>query len=308
MKSVISVIIPVYKVEEYLDQCVQSLIKQSYTNLEIILVDDGSPDHCPQICDDWAMQDSRIKVIHKANGGLSDARNAGLDICTGDYIAFVDSDDWIKPEMYQVMINAIEKEKADICACNIISCYPDKEVCWGGKCNKTGGSEDMLALLYSDSEFPTCAWNKLYKKELWEDFRFPVGKICEDAFTTYLLLHKADKIVQITDALYCYRIRSNSIMTSAFSHKTMDEEEAWRVNYEFIREYYPQLYRKAFSFYLQSVNDLIHRIDVASQRNLFKKEYDYLHRIMKENLFFMMFQSTVSFKYRIKYLLDLTKL
>ena len=183
--SLISVIVPVYKVEEYLDECVQSLINQTYTNLEIILVDDGSPDGCPQMCDDWAMRDARIKVIHKKNGGLSDARNAGLDICTGDYVAFVDSDDWIKPEMYRYMYDAIKREKADICACNIISCYPNREVSWGGKAYTVGDSETMLDRLYSDSAFPVCAWNKLYRRELWQEFRFPVGKICEDAFTTY---------------------------------------------------------------------------------------------------------------------------
>ena len=307
MNSIISVIVPVYKVEEYLDECLYSLVNQSYTSLEIILVDDGSPDQCPQMCDDWALKDERIKVVHKPNGGLSDARNAGLDICTGEYIAFVDSDDWIKPDMYRIMVDAIERENADICACNIVSCYPDREVCWGGKKYTVGNSETMLDLLYDDAKYPVCAWNKVYKRKLWDNFRFPVGKICEDSFTTYLLLNKADRIVQITDALYCYRIRSNSIMTSSFSKKSMDEEEAWRKNYEFIKEHYPRLYRRAFTFYLQSVNVLIHRIK-KDQREHFQKEYIFLKRIMSKNLFFMLFRSTASLKYRIKYVVDLVQL
>ena len=307
MDPKISVIVPVYKVEEYLDQCIQSIIDQTYSQLEIILVDDGSPDQCPQMCDEWALRDERIKVIHKPNGGLSDARNAGLDICTGEYIAFVDSDDWIKPEMYQKLLDAAVRENADICSCSIIRCYINKNVNIGPKAYGVGNSEKMLDLLYSDSVFPVCAWNKLYKRYLWENFRYPVGKICEDAFTTYLLLHKAERIVQITDALYCYRIRPRSIMTSAFSYKSMDEEEAWRKNYEFIRENYPRLYRKAYSFYLQSVNVLIHRIK-REQRDQFKDEYNRLRRILIKNLFFMVVQSTTSIKYRIKYIRDLIQL
>ncbi len=307
MNPLISVIVPVYKVEAYLDACVQSILDQSYPDLEILLVDDGSPDHCPQMCEAWAVQDARIRVIHKSNGGLSSARNAGLELCTGEYIAFVDSDDWIKPDMFRRMLEALEREKADICACNIVSCYPDREVCWGAKAYTVGDSETMLDRLYSDSVFPVSAWNKLYKRKLWDGFRFPEGKICEDAFTTCLLLDKAERIVQITDALYCYRIRPESIMTSSFSRKSMDEEEAWRRNYEFVRDKYPRLYRKAFSFYLQSVNVLIHRIK-KEQREQFREEYAFLRKQMADNLFFMLFCSTTSIKYRARFLLDFLKL
>ena len=307
MDEMVSIIIPVYKVEEYLDECIESVIRQSYENLEIILVDDGSPDACPQMCDTWAERDARIKVIHKTNGGLSSARNAGLDICTGEYIAFVDSDDWIKPNMIARMLEVIERENADMCACNIISCYPNREVAWGGKNYRVGNAETMLKLLYHDAEFPVSAVNKLYKRRLWEGFRFPEGKICEDAFTTYLLLHNSKRVVQITDALYCYRIRPESIMTAAFSARSMDEEEAWRKNYEFVKENYPTLYREAFSFYLQGVNVLLHRIK-KEQREQFREEFDYLRKKMGENLLFMLLVSTTSLKYRAKYLLDFIRL
>ena len=307
MNPLISVIVPVYKVEAYLDACVQSIRNQTYRRLEIILVDDGSPDNCPGMCDAWAARDERVKVVHKENGGLSDARNAGLDICTGEYIAFVDSDDWIKPEMLRRLLDASVKENADISACNIISCYPDREVCWGTKAYTVGDSEVMLDRLYSDSLFPVCSWSKLYRRKLWDDFRFPVGKLCEDAFTTFQLLHRADVIVQITDALYCYRIRSESIMTSSFSARSMDEEEAWRRNSEFIREHYPRLFRKAYTFYLQSVNVLIHRIK-PEQRNQYPTQYAFLKRILRGNLSFMLFRSTASIKYRGRFLLDAAQL
>ncbi len=307
MERLISVIVPVYKVEPYLDCCVESIVKQTYKNLEIILVDDGSPDQCPAMCDAWAEKDRRIKVIHKSNGGLSDARNAGLDLSSGDIIAFVDSDDWIHHEMFEKMLDALEKEGADICACNIISSYPQREVVWGGKAYKVGDPEKMLDLLYSDAAFPVCSWNKLYRRYLWEVFRFPVNKICEDAFTTYLLLDRSKKIVQITDALYYYRIRSDSIMTSAFSSKSMDEEEAWRVNYEYVREHYPRLARKAYTFYLQSVKILLQRIS-SEQQEQYEKEYCILRNILVKNKAFILFRSTASMKYRFRYLLDVLKL
>lgn len=303
MSKLISVIIPVYQVEQYLDQCIQSVVNQTYADLEIILVDDGSNDSCPTMCDEWAIRDSRIRVIHKKNGGLADARNVGLDICSGSYIGFVDSDDWISPEMYSTLVKALEQENADISACNITNVYPDKKVVWGSQASLVGDSETMLNLLYSDTEFPVCSWNKLYKKELWEGFRFPTGKICEDAFTTYLLVHKAKKIVQITEPLYFYRIRPESIMTQEFSPKKMDEEEAWRENYLFIKDQYPGLYKKAFSFYLQKVFLLLQSIPV-NLRDKYSAEYTYLYIILKNNLRFILFQSTTSIKYRVSFLID----
>lgn len=303
LAELISVIIPIYNVEKYLDDCISSVVNQTYRNLEIILVDDGSPDNCPQICDEWAKKDSRIRVLHKKNGGLSDARNAGIDTATGDYIAFVDSDDYIKPHMYATLISKITKEDADICACNILSCYPEYNVECGCKEYIVGDSEKILNMLYDDTTYPVSAFNKLYRRKLWNNIRFPEGKICEDAFTTYLLVDKAQKIVQIPEALYCYRIRENSIMTSEFSTKRMDEEEAWRCNFEFVRERYPKIYKNAFDFYLQKVNVLLHTIP-ENQREKYRKEYQMLYRILKSNIFYVMFSSRIKLKPRIKLLLD----
>lgn len=307
MENKISVIIPVYKVETFLDECICSVLGQSYKNLEVILVDDGSPDKCPEMCDEWAKRDNRITVIHKANGGLSDARNAGLDVSSGDYIAFVDSDDWIMPDMYEKMLNVLQHENADICACNIKSCYADCKKQWGCKEYTVGNSEKILDMLYSDTRYPVAAWNKLYRKECWEQLRFPVGKICEDTFTTYRLIHNAKRIVQIPEAFYCYRIRPQSIMTSSFSIKRMDEEEAWRNNYLFVKEYYPNLYKKAFRFYLQKVHALIQEIP-KEQRQEFGQQFRYLKNILKENLWFMLLKSGLNWKYRVKYLIDYIRL
>lgn len=306
MTPLISVIIPIYKVERFLDECVKSVVEQQYKNLEIILVDDGSPDNCPFMCDKWAERDDRIKVIHKLNGGLSDARNAGIQIAKGDFIAFVDSDDWIAPNMYQTMIDAIEKENADICACGIIVSRSESEKALSIPA-VVGNSMMILELIYNDTQYPVAACNKLYRRECWENFRFPIGKICEDAFTTYLLVDHAKKIVQISEPLYYYRIRSNSIMTAEFSHKRMDEEEAWRCNYEYMTVHYPSIAGKAFDFYLQKVNILIHTIP-AKERGIYKKEYEYLKNILKHNIWYVLFKSGMQFKYRIKFIFDLIRL
>ena len=306
MNELISVIIPIYKVEEYLDECVDSVVAQTYKKLEIILVDDGSPDNCPQMCDDWAQRDVRIRVIHKVNGGLSDARNAGIEIATGEFIAFVDSDDFIKPDMLEKLLSAIQHENADIAACGILSCEGEKQTAWGCR-NVIGESERILALLYDDTAYPVSAWNKLYRRKCWQNLRFPVGKTCEDAFTTYQLVHNANRIVMIPEALYCYRIRPGSIMTSAFSEKKMDEEEAWRCNYQFIDKNYPLLRKAAFDFYLLKVNVLIHTMTQADRGN-YDNQYQTLRKILKKNLGYVIFVSKLNLKQRIKLALDILKL
>lgn len=303
MKDKISVIIPVYKVEDYLDECLRSVVGQTYRNLEIFLVDDGSPDRCPALCDAWAERDDRIRVIHKKNGGLSDARNAGLDVATGDFIAFVDSDDWVEPNFLEVLLTALKKEDADLGACAIQSVFPDRKEAWGCPRYAVTDSEATLAMLYRDTAYPVAAWNKLYRRELWEELRFPVGKICEDAFTTYQIVHRARKIVQIPEALYCYRIRPDSIMTTRFSPKRMDEEEAWRCNYLFMKEQYPSVAKAALDFYLQRVNVLLHTIEPKEREN-YQKEYVFLRNILKKKLAYILCASSLGIKQRVRLLLD----
>ena len=145
--DLISVVIPVYKVEKFLNECVQSVLSQTYENLQVILVDDGSPDRCGEMCDKWADKDHRIQVIHKKNGGLSDARNAGLAVAAGAYIAFVDSDDWIAPQMYEVMLKTIKEQNADIVACGIVNTYGDRQILYTPPyC--IGSSEKFLRMIY----------------------------------------------------------------------------------------------------------------------------------------------------------------
>ena len=211
----VSIIVPIYKVEPYLRRCLDSIVNQTYTNLEIILVDDGSPDCCPQICDEYAARDKRVVVVHKENGGLSDARNAGLDICKGEYISFVDSDDWVDEGYIEKLLSFTQKENADIAI---------------GENNRTEGcsepsKENITIMAYTPKEALmhlfsqnhiafTVSWGKLYKKNLFSTLRFPKGKFHEDEFTTYILFSKAKKIIYTSEILYYYYQRSGSIVSS----------------------------------------------------------------------------------------------
>lgn len=230
----ISVIIPVYKVEKYLDRCIRSVVDQSYRNLEIILVDDGSPDQCGKICDEWAEKDKRIKVIHKENGGLSDARNAGLDIATGEYIGFVDSDDYIHPEMYRKMHERAKESNADLIMCNFFRvdelnkmCAFNENVCEDGFIDKRIALKNICK--YSSY---VAVWNKLYKRHLFQDIRFPKGKLEEDRFVMPCIYDNCSIIVSVSEKYYYYVQTSDSISRGNKTVRHLDGVEA---DYLFLR-------------------------------------------------------------------------
>lgn len=200
----LSVIIPVYRTEQTLQRCVESVLNQGVDDMEVILVDDGSPDNCPQLCDDWAAKDARIKVIHKTNGGLSDARNAGIDIAKGEYITFVDSDDWVDDNTYATLLNIMGDN--DILEYPIADrlplqnhVYHDADKYW----------------LHSQAYLHTYAWNKLYKRSLFDDIRYPVGKVFEDVHTLPLLLRAATTIATTDKGCYHYCYNPQGITAKA---------------------------------------------------------------------------------------------
>lgn len=212
----ISVIVLVYEVEKYLDSCVKSLINQTYKNIEIILVDDESPDNCPTLCDNWAKKDERIKVIHKKNGGIADTRNAGLNAVTGDYIGFVDGDDLVSKDMYKNLVEILEKNGVDISACQE-SRFADGESPVFTNDNKVIVIDDNSVAINGviNDELVLCfLWNKLYKKELWDSIIFPFGKNYEDMFVLYKVVSKAKKVAVTNSVMYGYRRRDNSITTN----------------------------------------------------------------------------------------------
>lgn len=238
MNELVSVIVPVYNVEKYIKKCLNSIINQTYKNLEIILVDDGSPDNCPQICDEYAKKDSRIKVIHKANGGLSDARNAGVAASTGEYIGFVDSDDYIEPNMYERLYELINENNADISLCAV-----QKEDERGNSISQfttdiVGMFEDeeIFDKINLNNPYFIIACNRLYKKHIVQNTPFPVGFIHEDEFTTHRFFGLSKKVVCSNDRLYHYLERQGSIMGSGFSIKKMDAVYAFLDRYTYFKE------------------------------------------------------------------------
>lgn len=237
MRDLISIIIPVYNVEKYLKKCINSIIRQSYNNIEIILIDDGSTDNSGKICDEYALKDNRINVIHKENGGLSSARNVGIEKAHGKYITFIDSDDWIDEEMILTLLKIIKNEKSQIAVCNYFLAY-NENIQIQKENIKTVNLSNIEALkkLYNEKlcTVMTIACCKLFKRELFENIRFPEEKLHEDEFTTYKLLYKAEKISYSNKKLYYYRQREGSIINSVFNKKKLDAIEAFEERILFI--------------------------------------------------------------------------
>ena len=225
MEKLVSVVVPVYNVKDYLYECIDSIKNQTYKNIEIILVDDGSTDGSSQICDELAKEDERIKLIHKENGGLSDARNVGLNYSNGEYIIFIDSDDLISKIMIEQMINSMLINDADISACTFKTFKNNNDINYVEKLKDeiVMSGKELVKKIYAGeyTDIAFTAWNKLYKKRLFQDFKieYPVGRFYEDSFTTFKLLYNADKLVIIDNSLYFYRVRQGSIMNSVMTEK-----------------------------------------------------------------------------------------
>lgn len=238
----ISIIVPVYNVEQYLESCINSIINQTYKNLEIILVDDGSKDNCAAICDKYEEKDDRIIVIHQKNKGLSGARNAGLDIAKGKYIGFVDSDDSIEPNMFEVLLNNLLKYGAHMSICgrkivdelgNVVEKNYKRceEIVLDGK--------SAIVELNTHKSFDMAAWDKLYDRNLWNDIRYPEGKLSEDYFVIYQLLDNAKKVVWTPEPLYRYLLRNNSISRNSVIKQDFVEASEGQMLY--IQKKYPDI-------------------------------------------------------------------
>ncbi|WP_461879753.1 glycosyltransferase family 2 protein [Fusicatenibacter sp.] len=220
----ISVIVPVYKVEKFINKCVDSILAQSFTDFELWLVDDGSPDNCGVICDEYAQKDNRVKVIHKENGGLSDARNTALDVMQGEYVFFVDSDDWIAKDTFESMYAAVKRTGAKVATGNMISVNEDgkeRELYSPTQEEKILKGEEMLTTLLRPN-----ACNRLYKAEIFQDLRFPVGRLYEDVFVYHKILTQIDSMVLTGKNTYYYLVRDGSIMNSEYNIKFTDIVDA----------------------------------------------------------------------------------
>lgn len=247
MNSLISVIVPIYNVEKYLDRCVDSIINQTYKNLEIILVDDGSPDNCPQMCDDYAKKDSRIKVVHKENGGLSDARNVGMKVATGEYVSFIDSDDYVSLDFYETLLETIVDNDSDIVECGVVKFYENEKFDKYNDDLKVTNYDTVDALdgLINENPFKQHVWNKLYKSNIALDIPYAVGKLNEDEFWTYQIFGKAKKVTRINKTMYYYFQRGSSIMGNGYNIKRLDALEGKMNRQAYIEKNFPILTTKA---------------------------------------------------------------
>lgn len=244
--ELISIIVPVYNVENYLRKCVDSIICQTYKRIEIILVDDGSTDSSGAICDNYLERDDRIVVYHKKNGGLSSARNYGIERAHGKYIGFVDSDDYIDYDMYELLFNLIRDNNADLSMCRNIDVYNDtyKKDNKGDSCLVVD-SEDAIKYVLEAEIASVSAVNKLYKRELFDNIKYPENKIFEDAFVIVELLDCCETVVITTQQKYYYVHRTDSITTKGFNDRNLDVIQAYEKNYSIIEKKYPSLIETA---------------------------------------------------------------
>ena len=255
LEDLISIIVPVYKVEKFLEICINSIINQTYRNIEIIFVDDGSPDNCGLICDNYAKKDKRIRVIHKENGGLSDARNAGIEIAKGKYLCFVDSDDKVSEDFVEKLYKGITESEADLCLCGIDRIDENDnildEIIPQYNAGITSGK--MLIKTLRDFQISNIvAWNKIYKRDLFDNLRYPKGKLNEDEFITYKILYASKRVVIIPENLYHYRKVQGSIMNSKFTEKRLEFLDAYEERIYYFKEKNDmELYKESISAYIE---------------------------------------------------------
>ncbi len=237
----ISVIVPVYNVDSYLDRCISSVVSQSYKNLEIILIDDGSSDSSGEICDKWAMYDSRICVVHQKNSGAGAARNAGLDATRGDYIAFVDSDDYISHDMYEHLLEIIGDADIAECAYVKVECDNDNAAFADGRGTSMFFTEEAMREHINNTRFCQVIYNKLYRRETVGKIRFPVGMMIDDEFFTYRVLGEAEKLTSSDKVCYAYRQQPDSVMHSMPIEKRVQAVAAKSERLEYLKEHFPSL-------------------------------------------------------------------
>lgn len=286
--ELISIIVPIYNVEEYLPKCIDSIINQTYKNLEIILIDDGSTDSSPKICDEYMNKDSRIIVIHKDNGGLSSARNKGLEISKGNYVCFIDSDDYLEPTMIEELKNNMDKYNSDISCCNF---YDIKNNIRTVRIKKNTSTEfvsrkkDKFVNIQNEySPLTYYAWNKLYKKELFNNIKFPEGRLYEYTYILCDIFEQADKISFTLKPLYNYVYRSSSL-GNAFNLKHFDKIGSFNKKIEFFdsKRYYDLSNKEKTGKACELIRNLAKmKLNKIKNKEVYEKYYEELIKTVKE--------------------------
>lgn len=299
----LSVIIPVYNVEKYLDKCVQSVVDQTYSDLEIILVDDGSTDSSGMLCDNWKEKDRRISVIHKNNGGLSSARNTGIAAAKGDFISFIDSDDFIESEMYETMIYAQLRSGKDISCCGRIvdvwGKYEKEEFVISKETVYTQEETIKQILLLNIIDVSSC--DKIYKSTLFENLRYPEGKISEDAAIIFDLVKASNGFVHVGKPFYHYIYRLNSISKTTYNHKKHDVYTNCVNTQAFINNNYPNLNKICKIYCAQTALCLLESMyeDKKSIKN-FHEDYEEYKSLFRKGLIYLLGEKNIDLKIKIK--------
>ncbi len=262
-QPLISIIVPVYKVEKYLNPCIESIVNQTYRNIEIVLVDDGSPDNCPAMCDYWASKDSRISVIHKENGGISDARNKGMAICSGKYISHVDSDDVIEPVYIEYLYKALIETNADFSICRFSDFTEEPDIVDNNNISTiTILSQDEILYRFCNGTHPHFhnVWNKLYKRELVENILFAEGFLAQDLYFSCQVFCKAKKAAYVNSILYHYRSRLDNVSSAYFKQRADAHEMLYRC-LQVIEQQHPNYSKDLklyfYSYVLGTVNKMV---------------------------------------------------
>lgn len=276
----ISIIVPVYNVEDYLPRCLNSILKQTIQEIEIILINDGSTDSSGDICDQFALKDSRITVIHQKNGGLPAARNEGIAHASGDYIGFIDSDDYIEADMYEKLYRACTQNNAKISMCGRHDVAPDgrKKATFTLKEPQIWSSKEAIRRILLWENIDSSACDKLFARAFFSEFRFPLGKYHDDIFFVPPVVHAAGKIVHIGEPKYNYYYRENSISKEPFSVRKWDLLEAVKSVETLILKEYPELQKEYDSFYYHNLLYLNSLLQAKNIRKKFEEEYRQLYK------------------------------
>lgn len=293
-EKLLSVIVPVYNVENYLARCVDSILDQTYENLEVLLVDDGAKDSSGAICDAFAAKDSRVKVIHKVNGGLSSARNAGLEAAAGEYIAFVDSDDWIEPDAYAHLMDVMEKfDVRLVCGgrYDVDGKTGEKKVGLCPKKEETISAEELVGRIFLWDGCDSSACDKLYHRSLLENFRFPEGKVCEDVPVTYKIVLEAEQAALSDRPFYNYYHRPGSISkASDITEKTFHFSQHTEEIYPYIRDHHPAIEPQARYLRVRSLSHILLLLEQSEKdvRQNFSEEYRHARKELKKHTAFFL--------------------
>ena len=298
----ISLVVPIYNVEEYLRKCVDSLLEQSYPNIEIVLVDDGATDNCPQICDEYGTKDARIRVLHKKNGGLADARNYGAAHAKGDYISFIDSDDYVSKDYAAYLYGILKKYQADIAVCGLTVVWDDFYQRKESSRSECLDTEEALRRMCYFRGFGVSACSKLYSREMILKYPYPVGKLHEDLATTYKIIGSCERIAYGSREIYFYRQRLNSIMHEPLEEKHLYGITAANEMLSYIEAHFPNSVQAAHCRCARKIYEFMPRVMTKGGYRSDAKNFHFLQTELKKHISYVLRDKNTLVLFKIRYI------